>query len=290
MKDAATRLSIACCLTMLLIVPMGSLSSVRTAFALNPANAIWVEPPIVNLANVSIGYKFNVTMWVNLNDTSFGWQVGLRFNPTFLQVARVAYTGPGHSQFFQGHTTISVQPIINNVTGNVMLGETLLNPDSREPGSGSLCWMEFQVMAKGVGSDKLNINNADTFVFDPNIRDLPITKYDAQIVWAPPRLLGTVLFFNITPNPAIHGQTIVLRGLLADEDWKLLPNQTVKLYARPLVGSWLYIASVVTNASGVFVWQAAIPNEVVGTYVFAAYYPGSATYIATYNFAVLVIQ
>ncbi|MFQ6095295.1 MAG: hypothetical protein ACE5NN_04050, partial [Candidatus Bathyarchaeia archaeon] len=62
----------------------------------------------------------------------------------------------------------------------------------------------------------------------------------------------------------------------------------VKLYARPLAGSWRYITSLTTNENGIFTWQAKIP--VTGTFIFAVYYPGSEEYESTYNLAILIVQ
>lgn len=101
----------------------------------------------------------------------------------------------------------------------------------------------------------------------------------------------TMVFFNIGPNPAEAGQTITLKGVLIDYNYNLLPNETVKLYARPLAGFWIYLTSLTTNKYGIFTWQATIPHALPpGIFVFAVYYPGSGRYESCYNFDVLAIQ
>jgi len=100
----------------------------------------------------------------------------------------------------------------------------------------------------------------------------------------------TSVFFNINPNPAKPGSTFTLKGILVDETSKPLTDMTVQLYARPLAGSWIPITSLVTDKFGIFKWQALIPPTVDGIFIFAVYYPGSAMYQSTYNFAILVIQ
>lgn len=102
--------------------------------------------------------------------------------------------------------------------------------------------------------------------------------------------LSTAVYFNVNPNPASPGETVTLKGILVDEFSRPLSNQTAKLYARPLVGSWSYITSLTTNSYGIFTWQATIPEIPPGTYILATYYPGSETYESSYNFAILVIQ
>lgn len=105
------------------------------------------------------------------------------------------------------------------------------------------------------------------------------------------RLASTMVYFNLSPNPVGFGETLTLKGILVDEFSQPLSNETVKLYARPLAGSWQYITSVATNSYGIFTWQATIPRTVTqGTYIFAVYYPSSEIYESTYNLAVLIIQ
>ena len=100
----------------------------------------------------------------------------------------------------------------------------------------------------------------------------------------------TMVFFNINPNPCTIGQTITIKGVLLDEYSRSLTKQTIKLYERPLAGSWSFITSVATNDDGIFSLQLTVPSMPKGTYVYAARYLGSTTYNQSYNFAVLVIQ
>lgn len=100
----------------------------------------------------------------------------------------------------------------------------------------------------------------------------------------------TTVFFNINPNPATVGENVSLKGILIDEFSQPLPNETVRVYARPITGSWTYITSLATNGYGIFMWQATIPAHATGTFIFAVYYPGSEMYESTYNLAVLIVQ
>lgn len=101
---------------------------------------------------------------------------------------------------------------------------------------------------------------------------------------------ATMLFFNVNPNPALVGDTLTVKGILVDASSQALANETVRLYARPLAGSWQYVTAFSTNSYGIFTWQVAIPEVPSGAYVLAVYYPGSARYLSSYNFAILLIQ
>jgi hypothetical protein len=116
------------------------------------ADAIWVEPSSVYFtpSNDSVGTKFNVTVWLNMTEKVFNYQVALYYNRTQLMCTRGGYTGVPGSQFATGHTTSAVGPQIDTSylgNGSVLASETCLAPDFvAGPHSGSLIWMEFEIM------------------------------------------------------------------------------------------------------------------------------------------------
>lgn len=189
---------------MLLVAASGSL--VNKASAL-PANALWTDPSTVtlNVTTTPIGYKFNVTVWVNLTVSSFTWQAKLLFNSTYFNATRAGYTARGTSQFFSGHITIPVTPVINNVGGTVLHGESLSGTDSRAAGSGSLMWAEFVLKAMPPTNHfYVNIStDSDTFFLDPSLNSVSIsTTTGTKIPVLPefPQLI--VLFIAISASTA----------------------------------------------------------------------------------------
>jgi len=145
-----------------------------------PANAIWLEPSTIPLMGKSVGYKFNVTAWINLTSTSFTWQVKCNFDGTVFRATRGGYTAGSKSQFFSGHSTVnSTFPISSS---SVAIGESLIGTDSRSAGSDSLCWFEFELTGSST-EEQLSINNVDTFVLNRDLNEIPTTKYDALASW-----------------------------------------------------------------------------------------------------------
>lgn len=118
------------------------------------------------------------------------------------------------------------------------------------------------------------------------IGEVILDATNIPIVWL---RVSTKVYFNLSPNPAAVGETLTLEGILLDEFYRSLSVATVRLYARPLAGSWRYVTSLTTDDHGDFTWQATIPS-VTGIFIFAVYYPGSDKYESTYSFAVLLIQ
>ena len=114
-------------------------------------DAMWTEPSLVDLstATVSVGYKFNITVWINLTLTSASWQFVLAYNYSQLNATRAGYTADTHSDFFNGLANVALAPSFGayNATHNAVLCAESLMLASRVPGYGSLEWVEFQVMA-----------------------------------------------------------------------------------------------------------------------------------------------
>ena len=142
----------------------------------HPANAIWAEPSIVNLdvGTINVGYKFNVTVWLNLSVPSYSWEFKLTYNTTYLNMSNFAFTAANiTSQFFEGHGTVPTTDI-DDAQGYVHFGETLLGVDSREAGYGSLVWVEFNVTELPEVNTTLVFEFVpeDTFVLDPDLNDV----------------------------------------------------------------------------------------------------------------------
>jgi len=124
------------------------------------ANAMWIEPSHIDLSahTHDIGYKFNVTIWVNITSVPSpkqvvtAWQLVIIYDKTQLNATRCGYTAGTKSQFFSNITTIPLEPQFGsfNTTHNfVMHGENWgSGPKRNVPGYGSLSWVEFQVIAK----------------------------------------------------------------------------------------------------------------------------------------------
>jgi hypothetical protein len=116
------------------------------------ADAMWIEPSTVDLTGTSavVGYKFNVTVWINLTETSASWEFSLAYDKSQLNATRVGYTAGSKSDFFSGIATYSLPPsfgVYNTTHDSILCGESWNSGPYRDPGYGSLEWVEFQVMS-----------------------------------------------------------------------------------------------------------------------------------------------
>jgi hypothetical protein len=125
-------------------------------YALEPsephnANAMWIEPSTIDISGVSVGYKFNVTVWANASLETKGWQFWLIYANQTINATRVGYTAGTKSEFFKDITAMPVKPSFkryNETHNRIDFGEAWLMGPYREPGYGSLCWIEFEVTAE----------------------------------------------------------------------------------------------------------------------------------------------
>jgi hypothetical protein len=162
-------------------------------------NALWFEPDTVYVDSASpIGYKFNVTLWaVTVNQTK-GWQIRLNYSNTYLNYSRAGLTAGGKSEFYEDYMTFAVQPsvAVGATTNRLDYGEAApgppINPDFPAPGNGSLCWIEFEVIATlpgGYTEIPLDISyayaSADppfTYLYYWNDDKRPLTVYNGLVV------------------------------------------------------------------------------------------------------------
>jgi hypothetical protein len=220
-------------------------SNVRTSLIGSPTSpnephsgdAIWIEPSFVDLDGLSIGQKFNVTLWTNLTRESYSWQIGVIYNSENLNATRASYTAGSSSQFFSGYATIPVAP--DFVAGRVLFGESLIGEVERPAGFGSLCWIEFQILDTPHPEpvDYLELGASDTFVLDPDLEEIPVTLFN-----------GAYGFSASPPSPPPPSNIIGTATVHLDPDtnttilftWNTLGlplgNYTLKARAMPLAG------------------------------------------------------
>jgi hypothetical protein len=238
-------------------------------------------------AQKNVGDTFVINLTIADVSNLFCWQFFLTWNPSLLTYSNA--TIPPDNIF--GSRTI-VTAIDTSLPGQIGYGAALLDPSQAVSGSGTLAQVTLKI-TQGFGRCPLNFASIgiDTFLLDKYLVDIPFTPVNGYYDYrANPTPIPTLLFFNLNPNPAKIGDTVVLKGILIGNVSQPVKNENVMLYARPLTGNWTYITSVKTNDYGIFSWQVVIPNVPKGTYTFAAYYPGSTLYKSNYNFAILTIQ
>jgi protocatechuate 3,4-dioxygenase beta subunit len=100
--------------------------------------------------------------------------------------------------------------------------------------------------------------------------------------------INTKVMFSLTPNPAVVGQTVALKGNLTDASGNPIGNAPVEVYLKVGAGPWQYMAKLTTSSLGVF--QAASTVNTAGTYQIAVVYRGSYKYNQSYNIGTLVVN
>ncbi len=257
-------------LTLVLIFAIVSAPIVLLVRASTPTephagDAMWTEPSLVDLstATVSVGYKFNVTVWINLTETSASWQFVLAYDKSQLNATRAGYTGPAGAQsdFFSGLTTmkLSASFSVYNATHNyVLCAESWMDGPYRDPGYGSLEWVEFQVMVVPPSGqtytsliwlvDVYPGGSQDTYAQDPSSNKIALnafgTTYRITAPGGPPPAKNTL---NVTST--VGGSTNASGVVQYDKDTVVYVLAAAN--SGYIFGNWLLNATNVGSVNPV---------------------------------------
>jgi len=237
----------------LLAMLMLSFAAIFPATA-KPANSIYIDPDTYtfNTGSQSVGYKFNITVWMHLDTACYSWQVKIVFPNTWLKCNKAGYAGPGggdagKSEYFTGLTTVPLTPVIDNGAGTVLHGESLQGDISAPPADKRLMWAEFEIIAAPGKYETLtgefSINNSDTYVLDPGLAEIPITKYGATLsyTWTmPPKpylaVSPTLVEYGPYPPPAVGQEfDIQVKIMSLDAAWNLHNASFTLSYTSTLI-------------------------------------------------------
>jgi len=181
------------------------------------ANAIWIEPSTLNVGGQPIGYKFNVTVWANSSKQVKGWQIWLYYPKQYINATRCGYTAGEKSEFFQNITTMPVTPhfVDYNATHNKLeYGEAWIMGDYRNPGYGSLCWIEFEIIDLPPEGEVVNIpldikyafeaiEPPKTYLYYSDGTYEPLTPYNGLVIIPELNLLA-LLILACTTSTALY--------------------------------------------------------------------------------------
>ncbi|MDH5461830.1 MAG: hypothetical protein OEX09_06390 [Candidatus Bathyarchaeota archaeon] len=165
------------------------------------AGSMWIEPSTVTLSTENIehriGYRFNVTVWVNLTVTCASWEFVMLYNKAHLNAVGCDYTLDHTSQFFENITTI---PLIPSFTHHNSTHDLVLHAECwgmvgsfRNPGYGSLAWVEFEVVAEPAPGETLTsllsisaLYPYETYVQKPDQNEVSLCVYNCRYTFSSP--------------------------------------------------------------------------------------------------------
>ena len=197
----------------------------------------------------SVGYQF----WANITLTNFTdvytWQIKLLFDADLLNAVQAIYPA---DHIFAGKTTAPVSPVIDNVTGSVLFGNSLSGAPNGVNGTDArLCQIQFEIMEEptpGPGNFlecdlTFFVGTGGTFLLDSIGGDIASIKNEGyyNFAWAPP---STEPYLEVIPVLTELGKTgemivgvpaksefevgIYIRNL--DEGWRLIAAQAMLYY------------------------------------------------------------
>jgi hypothetical protein len=178
------------------------------------ADAMWVEQSITTLftgGTVDVGSCFGASVWLNVTENVFAYQVALHYNRTQLRCINAAYSAGSTSGFMAGHDTVAVQPVVDTSSlgnGSVLAFESCKGADYVHGShSGSLLSLEFQVLAvpqTGNLTSRFDISTeypSNTYVVGPDLNNINITLYDGTYEFVGPVVVSTPAGTNVVVAP-----------------------------------------------------------------------------------------
>jgi hypothetical protein len=259
--------------------------SARVSHKTVALSVMWIEPQTINLSTEthSVGYEFNVTVWINLTETCGGWQFKMLYNKTQLNATGCGYTAGDKSQFFENLTTFSLDPMFrsHNATHDYVLhGETWFAGDFRNPGYGSLSWVEFEVMAAppegGILTSLLDISTcyhpptSDTFAVDPDENEISLTIYDSTYRFS--HYTHDITIVDVICSKTIVGQGFTVRvNVTTQNQGNYEETFNVTLYANTTIINKLTTIILTSGSSTTITFTWDTTGVAYGNYTISAY-------------------
>jgi len=256
----------------LMILFAGNTGTAKVKADLYAADAMWIEPSVLdfNAYEVNVGYRFNVTIWLNVtSDNMFSWQFKLYYNTSQIQATNAGYSNGSYSEWALHRTgggTGAVTPVI--AEDYVLFTESCTGDNYVPAGTcARLAWVEFEIVAappiSGSFESLLDINNTNTWVMNLDLEEIPITKYSAEYHYSYTDTIPPTIDTPIQ-EPADNvqpGQEVKISVNVTDAESGV---KNVTLYYTNNT-EWYPVQMLFNETSGY--WEATIPGHDADTTV-----------------------
>ncbi|MGD0160483.1 MAG: hypothetical protein ABSB89_09325 [Candidatus Bathyarchaeia archaeon] len=263
---------------LMLFLVMASTNSVRAQSY--PLDSMWVSPSTVSYStdNASVGTLFNLTVWANMENGTYDWQVTMNFDASVFQEVACGYTAGTTSEYFAGHTIVGPSPVVDNVLGSIEFGESLLGISDYVPEeNASLMYAEFNITSMPNAANPTPI----TGIFDINATGLAGTFFDdvnGNTIISAANLYDASFTLSYAPAPTINSVTqvpdvnsvndseaVVVSANVTDNSGAGIANATI-IYETAV--NWItnYTAPMTLNAT-TGLYDGTIPGYIGGTVV-----------------------
>jgi len=279
-----------------------------------PPTSVYVDPSIntFSTATTSVGYEWNVTVWVKNVTGLDSYNLKLYFNPAYVNAVGAQLPKNDPSWVFYGRGTVGLSPEINAVKGYVLVGDTILSGATFTGQLGKLAIIKFKITSVPDKFETLSaffsINNIDTFLQDSEQRSISATKVDGsfEYIWSAPATKPNVavrradgqpwpLEFGSSPTPT--GQAFDVNVLIEnlDAEWGLIEANVSIAYNASIIDIVGKEANVTVDASKWTVTKLAVnynadptlDNVTIYVKPISPWVPNGTVLVATVKFTVV---
>ena len=234
-----------------ILMPAKATVPLPPAFYIIPDHS-FLSPP------TTVGTTFTEFLYVSTSAATFTYQYEVDFDYTQLACVSsgTAFSNGTISQFFFGHTAVPAGPTIDNTTGTITGGETLLGADSvpATPSGALIINMTFITLIgppiNGNLTSLISVNPANSFLLDPDLGTVGGVSFGNATYfnkWAAPALPHLA----VEPTPQTFNKFVLWNGT----------TFTVDVVIKGISSSWFlgnatvqldYNASLTTQIGVVF--------------------------------------
>jgi hypothetical protein len=164
----------------------------------------------------SVGFRFNVTVWVSNVTSLYAYQVRLDYNSTLLKATRAWLPTWDPEWVFYGKTTSKLPPSFG--INYVQIGDAIIETYQTLSGAGILSVIELEIIyapTTGKGFCNLDISNTNTFLLDPNINEIPSDKTSGHFTYVGPEKVSSTVSIMVSHSAIDFGENTTISGAIS---------------------------------------------------------------------------
>jgi len=263
-----------------LIVLILTSSVAVSSVLLLDADAMWIEPEVLSFFTNSteVGSRFNITIWLNVTSPTNAWLFFLVYNNAYLTATACNYTGVNKSQWSNALPADIVEPDFgsHNTTHDYVLHGEMLKDSAEHTGSGSLSWVEFEIIqSPGNGevlTSELRLDTEDPFyslAWDADLNSIALIfgKADYTYTYATEH---DVAVLSVSPQESVmsKGLNVTVASVVSNLG-DFAETFNVTLYANTTeIGKQNVTLAFSENKTLTFIWDTS--GFAIGNYTVEA--------------------
>ncbi len=221
-----------------------------------------VDPSSIVNSSLAPPSVFSLTVDVANASQLFTWQILLQFNASILQCTSASYPV---DNVFAGKTMVPVTAVIDNVSGSVLFGASLIGSTTVDVQTGKLCQLDFQVA--GVGTSELTLTGEESFLLNGDLNLINSTLMNGFFDNRRPIQQGIhdIAVTDVIPTPtnASAGESVSIAVTVANHGNFSEVFNVSALVNQTSIGTMEMTLNVSESSTTTFTWVTSVAGDFV---------------------------